>query len=166
MSCDVKFKWFLPKDTTKPWILLYVNGTHSHPPPPPIKIPSEILSGILKALQRINDPDETFGEFSSRGVIGNYSLINIASFIQHPYVRELCQQFQGKSFAEIHASLGNADRIRWIIKKSKILHYPSGSSRLGVLYEWQIRHKGQDDAVSTAKTSSLILDYWSINHAL
>ena len=63
LSCEAKFKWFLPKDIAFPWILLHVSGIHSHPPPPPVKIPSHILSGILLAIRKMNEPDTIFGKF-------------------------------------------------------------------------------------------------------
>ena len=45
-----------------PYIQFTSHGTHSHPPPPPNKPPTEIVQDILEVIHRMRDPDLTLGK--------------------------------------------------------------------------------------------------------
>jgi hypothetical protein len=63
-------------------------------------------------------------------------------------MKDFLQEYKGKSLSDIHVSLANFDVFRHLIRKHNIIHYPLGSSRLAVAYEYQGKHKNKEDQVS------------------
>jgi len=48
-----------------PWILLYSEGSHNHPPPPPVKIPQQIQGELRNILDRLKEPNITYGKITT-----------------------------------------------------------------------------------------------------
>lgn len=50
-GCDVKFHWLIPQDLKQcPYLVFISYGTHTHPPPPPEKLPKDIVNDLWKLI--------------------------------------------------------------------------------------------------------------------
>lgn len=50
-DCDVKFHWLIPQDLKNcPYLVFISYGTHTHPPPPPDKLPKDIVNDLTKLI--------------------------------------------------------------------------------------------------------------------
>ena len=63
-------------------------------------------------------------------------------------MRRFIREYNGHTLAQLHSSLANSDILRNIIRKHRVIHYPLGSARLAVAYEWQTKHQDPDNQVS------------------
>lgn len=60
ISCQVKFEYIVPLDINKtPFVIFLSKGIHTHQPPPPIKTPIEILTGVIQVIKRLATPTMT-----------------------------------------------------------------------------------------------------------
>jgi hypothetical protein len=56
-------------------------------------------------------------------------------------VQEFYQRFEGKSFADIHPSLSNEDKISALIQRQRLLLYPHGQDINGVAWRWSYEER-------------------------
>jgi hypothetical protein len=116
--CDVIFNALIPVDISQcPYILFISHGVHKHPPPPPTKPPERILQAVKQMIQQIQD-----------------SSLTTAQFLRSPQLEAFCQQYNASTFAEIHSSFCNKDRITAIIQKQQLLSYPNGQDINGLIF--------------------------------
>jgi hypothetical protein len=62
-------------------------------------------------------------------------------------VKDFCAQYKKSTLQQIHVGFAHQDRIAALIRKHRAIHYPLGSARLGVAYEYSMRHKNNPDGV-------------------
>ena len=54
-SCNVKFHFYIPQNLEQsPYVILVSTGIHTHPPPPPVKPPSQIVRALVTVIQQMN----------------------------------------------------------------------------------------------------------------
>ncbi|KAJ5316796.1 hypothetical protein N7508_001304 [Penicillium antarcticum] len=122
IGCKVQYHWLVPVNlTTTPFYAFLSIGIHSHPPPPPAKPPQAILLDLIKVIRSME--------------IRNLTPV---AFLMSPELKAFCAQFNALSLNEIHGSLGNMGRIAAIIQKERLLAYPQGQGKNGLLFQWQI----------------------------
>lgn len=63
----------------------------------------------------------------------------------------------------MHKSLVNLDKIEALIMKHRALIYPYGQDIAAVEYEYRMRHKDREDAVSI---SNVLITYYTCIHNL
>ena len=113
MSCDVKFYFFTPTfnsdgipSTKNIAILCY--GEHTHPPPPPRKIPQNVKDNLIRVVQAFGAAEAT-----ARKIIASPLL---------PIV------FNGKTtLAEEHIALTNHSAVNHIIRRERLRRHPLGT---------------------------------------
>jgi hypothetical protein len=116
-DCHVKFYFIVPhfqngKPSTNKMALISF-GEHSHPPPPPRKIPATVKETFSK----------TFHEFGLNEVTTRRLLAS-------PMLPVL---IDGKpSLSSHHIALANMDAVNHLIRKERMRAYPSGTDILGV----------------------------------
>ena len=119
MDCKCVMHVFIPKITNgKPiskYMAIICFGEHSHPPPPPIKIPSDIKEQLLRVIK-------TFGndEATARRLI-------ISSIL--PMILN-----DEKSLTREHIALANHDIINTLIRKERVKEYPWGTTFQGAQF--------------------------------
>jgi len=116
-DCDVKFYFIMPvfkngkASTNKMALISY--GEHSHPPPPPRKIPATVKNTYGKVFREFG-----LSEVTARRLIASPML---------PILLD------GKSnLTTQHISLTNMDAINHLIRKERLREYPNGTDILGV----------------------------------
>ena len=145
-DCGVKFIRIVPVDRALyPYIIWVSVGTHTHPPPAINKTPKDIRQGLLDIIQRINDPCLTRSRLIK--YITRVLLIHSDSLLKNPLIRDFCQQYNGLSLQDVHASLTNQDKIDALIYKQRVLNCPYGQQIAAVEYEFRLRHQNKHDQV-------------------
>ncbi|PKC54668.1 hypothetical protein RhiirA1_447023 [Rhizophagus irregularis] len=116
-SCSVQFIKIIPHDITKcPFVALICIGVHNHPPPPPERTPSGIKNNLQILIEQAINQDDTT---TSRSILSG-------NLIKAYFNKEI--------LAEIHVSLNNIDKLRYLVGKAyKILH-PFGQGVMGVYH--------------------------------
>jgi hypothetical protein len=116
LQCEVKFHFYTPlfinrkASTNKMAIICY--GEHTHPPPPPRKIPAAVKEKFLKAISAFG-----VGEATARRLLASPIL---------PIM------LNGKtSFEQEHVALANQDVINYLIHKERIKEFPWGTDFQG-----------------------------------
>jgi hypothetical protein len=117
LKCDVKYHFFTPlfvngqASTNKMAIICY--GEHTHPPPPPRKIPAATKEKFIKAVRAFG-----VGEATARRLLASPML---------PIM------LNGKtSFEQEHVALANQDVINYLIRKERIKEFPWGTDFQGM----------------------------------
>ena len=118
--CDVKFYFVVPiftdgkPSTNKMAIISF--GQHSHPPPPPRKIPANVKTEFVKV----------FREFGS-------SDITARKLLASPLLPAM---LDGKTtLSTHHIALANMDAVNHLIRKERLREYPNGTDILGVQHQ-------------------------------
>jgi hypothetical protein len=118
LKCEVKFHFFTPvftngqPSTNKMAIVCY--GKHTHPPPPPRKIPGDVKERFLKAVHAFG-----VGEATARRLMASPVL---------PIM------LNGKTtFEKEHVALANQDVINYLIRKERIKEFPWGTDFQGTI---------------------------------
>jgi hypothetical protein len=146
-TCQVKFEIFKPLDQEAyPYLIWVSTGIHTHPPPPPIKIPIQYCTEIFSILRRINNPTLTTGK-CIRNAFKIYSKYILAGLLKHPDLQAFCQKYNGQTLSTIHKSFANQDKISAMITKWRVGFYPKGTSVPAVLHEFEVKHKNSPDQV-------------------
>ena len=121
MECDVKFYFFTPKfnddgkPTTKSMAVLSF-GEHTHPPPPPRKIPRLVKDELIKIVQRLGGATE----LTARRIIASPTLSIMLN---------------GKTaLSEEHIALSNQDAVNHLIRKERLKEHPWGTDFQGAQY--------------------------------
>ncbi|RIA79807.1 hypothetical protein C1645_839881 [Glomus cerebriforme] len=91
---------------------------HSHPTPPPCHVPTNICTRLQKLIHQAND--NTMDVTPTSIVTGN---------LIKPY-------FGTEYLADVHASLNNANRLRYYVDKIQKEIHPQGHGILGVVYNY------------------------------
>nr|XP_036574499.1 uncharacterized protein CTRU02_15524 [Colletotrichum truncatum]XP_036577385.1 uncharacterized protein CTRU02_12618 [Colletotrichum truncatum]XP_036580232.1 uncharacterized protein CTRU02_09877 [Colletotrichum truncatum]XP_036586904.1 uncharacterized protein CTRU02_03492 [Colletotrichum truncatum]KAF6780942.1 hypothetical protein CTRU02_15524 [Colletotrichum truncatum]KAF6784356.1 hypothetical protein CTRU02_12618 [Colletotrichum truncatum]KAF6788064.1 hypothetical protein CTRU02_09877 [Col len=121
ITCSVKWNFWVPLDLeATPVILLTSHGVHLHPPPPPVRAPAGIISGLQQVVQKINQPRT-----------------GLNAFLQSRELQEFCDTYNSQTITSVHQSLANTDFLRSIIRKQEAISFPAGCSRLAIWYEYQ-----------------------------
>jgi len=118
MTCEVKFHFFSPifnndgqPSTNHMAILSY--GEHTHPPPPPRKIPANVKDELIRVVKAFGAAEATARRL-------------IASPI-------LPIMLNGKTtLSQEHIALTNQDAVNHLIRKERLKEYPWGTDFLGV----------------------------------
>ncbi|RHZ76174.1 hypothetical protein Glove_202g111 [Diversispora epigaea] len=118
-TCNVKYSKLILLDIKKcPYMILVSRGIHSHPPPPPNRVPITICDRLKELIHQANDNT------------GDVTPIRIIS-------GNLIKTYFGTEYlAEVHASLNNADRLRYHVDKIQKEINPQGTGLLGVVYNY------------------------------
>lgn len=138
-SCDVRFSVFVPNlgEQNSNLILFTSHGKHAHVPPPPSKVPEDIIQDLHQVVEQARAPDITLGLFKHPM---NRFESNLA-LARFQYSWALKQYLTGKGVShvtELHPSLSNMDKIGLIIQKQKALWYPEGKSIAGLFLRYRI----------------------------
>ena len=119
MNAKSNFIFFLPvfannKPSTNSMVIISY-GKHTHPPPPPRKVPSAVQERLLKAVKGFGLIDAT-----------------ARRLIRSP---TLSIMLNGKSsFGHEHVSLVNQDVVNYFIRKERAREYPNGRDFYGAEY--------------------------------
>ncbi|CAG8513892.1 16332_t:CDS:2 [Dentiscutata heterogama] len=108
LNCNVQFIKLVPIDINKtPFVVLICKGIHTHPPSPPVNI----SSGIKVNLEcMIKDAIQTFERVTSKKLISS----------------NLLKAYFGKElFTEIHFSLNNLKKLRYLVNKVQQKQFPN-----------------------------------------
>jgi hypothetical protein len=89
-------------------------GEHTHPPPPPNKIPQLIKDEIVRAVKAYGVAEATARRLQQSPIL------NII--------------LNGKIMSETHISLTNLDAVNHLIKKERLKEFPGGTDYLGALH--------------------------------
>jgi hypothetical protein len=118
--CEVKFFFIVPvftdgkPSTNKMALVSY--GQHSHPPPPPRKIPANVKAEFIKVFREFGSSDVT-----ARKLLASPLLPAI---------------LDGKTtLSSHHIALANMDAVNHLIRKERLRDYPNGTSILGVQHQ-------------------------------
>lgn len=79
-SCSVIFHKYEPLDLDScPYVVMVVKNTHSHPPPPPHRVPSHLQEDLKKLIKSSND---LLNDSTSRKLIsGINKILLLISFL-------------------------------------------------------------------------------------
>ncbi|CAG8842037.1 30755_t:CDS:2, partial [Racocetra persica] len=115
--CSVRFIKIIPLDISScSFVALICIGTHNHPPPPPEKIPANVKNTLQTLIKQ---------------AINNNEALTAHSFITGNFIKA---SFNTEIFSQIHASLNNVDRLRYLVNKANKEIYPYGQSIMGIWY--------------------------------
>ncbi|UZO12218.1 uncharacterized protein OCT59_003766 [Rhizophagus irregularis] len=116
-SCSVQFIKIIPHDITKcPFVALICIGVHNHPPPPPERTPSGIKNNLQILIEQAINQDDTT---TSRSILSG-------NLIKAYFNKEI--------LAEIHVSLNNIDKLRYLVGKAYKTLHPFGQGVMGVYH--------------------------------
>ncbi|CAB4422151.1 unnamed protein product [Rhizophagus irregularis] len=116
--CQVRFIKFIPYDIVKcPFVALVCVGTHNHPPPAPERIPSGIKNNLESLITQAIQQDDNV---TSRSILsGNL----------------LSAYFNKETLAEVHVSLNNIDKLRYLVGKAYKTLHPFGQGVIGIYHD-------------------------------
>ncbi|PKY51330.1 hypothetical protein RhiirA4_546495 [Rhizophagus irregularis] len=124
--CQVRFYCITPLDLEKcPYIVIISKGVHAHPPPPPVKIPINLVEDLQSIMN-----DENLSNLTAR------------KFLTKP---TLLTYLNGLSLNSIHPSLNNQSKVNYLIAKEKRSKHPHGQNILGTVHEF-MKNKDLNDA--------------------
>lgn len=89
-------------------------GEHTHPPPPPRKIPQLIKDELIRAVKIYGVAEATARRLQQSPIL--------------PII------FDGKTLSETHISLTNLNAINHLIKKERLKEFPDGIDYLGAVH--------------------------------
>jgi len=118
LKCDVKYHFFTPlfvngkASTNKLAIICY--GEHTHPPPPPRKIPAAVKDKFVTAVRAFG-----VGEATARRLLAS------------PILPIMLNSKTG--FEQEHVALANQDVINYLIRKERIKEFPWGTDFQGMV---------------------------------
>ncbi|KAI2608990.1 uncharacterized protein GGS25DRAFT_479853 [Hypoxylon fragiforme] len=124
-SCNCRFEVIIPVDLDLiPYIAVVCTGIHCHPLPPPSKMKKDTMKRGMDLIASMKNPRLT-----------------AAMFLSNPAVKEW------KDLEKNHPSLNNLSTIRYMIRLSKMIHYPLGSSILAVQRKFELQRDSPDQYV-------------------
>ncbi|GBC31766.2 uncharacterized protein OCT59_013015 [Rhizophagus irregularis] len=116
-GCNVIFHKYEPLDLEScPYIVMVVKNTHSHPPPPPHRIPVHLQENVKNLIKNSND---LLNDTTPRKLISG------------PLIKAV---FGEIVLSDIHASMNNIDKLRNIVMKEQRLLHPHGQGIMGVVH--------------------------------
>lgn len=119
LTCGVKFHIFTPTfvngiPSTR-YMAIISYGSHTHPPPPAHRVPTQVKERILKVVKEFG-----VGEATARKLISSPIL---------PIM------LNGKtSLSQEHVALTNQDLVNHLIRKERVKEFPWGTDFQGVQY--------------------------------
>ncbi|EXX50481.1 hypothetical protein RirG_270430 [Rhizophagus irregularis DAOM 197198w] len=116
-KCKNKFYKIIPLDLKKtPYVILISKGIHTHHPPPPSNVPSDITEKLKKMIE-----------------VESEELVNITA--RKLISGNLIKATFGKEYLpQVHASLNNMDKLRRLVAKVQKAHHLYGQGILGLTY--------------------------------
>lgn len=103
----------------------------------------------------MNNPSLTVGKlFFLIYIEADLIMFTTASFLKGPLLEEFCRKHGKSSWGQVHATLNNLDRLRMTIYRENLIMFPAGQELQGVLFEWEKRHKDQEDVRIVSPTCS------------
>jgi hypothetical protein len=119
LPCSVKLHFFIPQfKNGKPSVnqmAIISYGKHTHPPPPPRKIPPAVRQKFIEIVQAFG-----VGEATARRLVAS---------------PVLAIMLNGKlDLSQEHITLANADVINYLIRKERIKEYPWGMDFQGAQF--------------------------------
>lgn len=117
MPCGVKFHIYKPtldsaNKATVPYIAVVSVGIHTHPPPPPSKIPEDVRQVVLSAIKAHGVNSITASRLMASNMLPRLLNNSISLNMEH-------------------ASLLNTDRVNSIIRRERMKENPAGTDFLG-----------------------------------
>lgn len=161
-TCNVEWRFYLPKLDLTPYIIMVSHGIHNHMPPPPESTPLEVISQLQEVLRASNRPPQTLRKWSSTGYRPITNLIAEA-WLRSNELQAFLASRGATTLSDLHPSLINHTRLSRLIQQNNLLHYPQGQARLGAAFEYETKHKGREDAVSLLVIYNRL---WTINGSL
>ncbi|RGB33580.1 hypothetical protein C1646_761569 [Rhizophagus diaphanus] len=138
--CQVRFIKFIPYDIVKcPFAALVCVGIHNHPPPASERIPFGIKNNLESLITQAIQQDDNV---TSRSILSILSLITQA--IQQDdnvTLRSilsgnlLSAYFNKETLAEVHVSLNNIDKLRYLVGKAYKTLHPFGQGVIGIYHD-------------------------------
>jgi hypothetical protein len=122
MPCKVKFHFFLPiydstGEPSTPHIAIVCVGNHTHPPPPPRKVPEATKLKIFSLI---------------RSAFPNTSEVTARKLIASPILPII---LNGKTYlSDEHITLANKGRLNHFIRKVREEDYPWGTDYQGAVH--------------------------------
>ncbi|CAB4436081.1 unnamed protein product [Rhizophagus irregularis] len=116
-SCLVQFIKIIPHNIAEcPFVALICIGVHNHPPPPPERTPAGIKNNLQSLIEQAIYQDDTT---TSRSILSG-NLIKA--------------YFNKDILAEVHVSLNNIDKLRYLIGKAYKNLHPFGQGVMGIYH--------------------------------
>ncbi|KAI2780986.1 hypothetical protein F4815DRAFT_468655 [Daldinia loculata] len=128
-KCDCRYQVFIPEDLDiMPYILVVCTGRHTHPIPPPDKLPETLRQEIWELITKTGT-----------------SKLTLPVFLTHPLVKEWLNNKDASHITAVHPTFANSSVLSNMFRKHRLLHWPTGSSLMAVqrLYEKQAGKPGQ-----------------------
>jgi hypothetical protein len=116
-----------------PYLVLVARGNHSHHPPFPTRLPSDIADDLRTALCQGDILAQTPRMLRIYRKYTHTILTPSGRFILSPEYQWLISKFGKDTLRAIHQSLNIEDRITAIIRAERIKKFPAGTSLLGML---------------------------------
>ena len=126
LECEVQFHFFTPiiqtddetgeKTQCTKYMAVISYGQHTHPPPPPIRIPHHIKEELVQAVRQFG----SLSDITARRLIASpiYSILT-----------------NGKPDLDSdHIALYNFDAVNNLLRKEKLKEFPWGTDLAGVQY--------------------------------
>ncbi|KAE8395153.1 hypothetical protein BDV23DRAFT_169155 [Aspergillus alliaceus] len=119
-KCLSQFDLYIPLQWNRfPFLLLITRLSHTHFPPPPLKLPLHIADEVIQAIQQQDTLDLT-----------------ARRFMLSPIFTNLYDRFGPSTLRTLHKCLNIEDRITALIRKQKLLSFPEGTHIAGILREY------------------------------
>jgi len=118
LSCDVKFHFYEPVfedngTASTNYMSIVSYGEHTHPPPPPRKIPAEVKSKVMEVIRQYGVADCTARPLLASPILP--IMMNGST-----------------SLGQEHIALTNQDAVNHLIRKERLKEYPWGTDFIGV----------------------------------
>jgi len=115
--CPVRFMKFIPDNIIDcPFVALVCVGVHNHPAPAPERTPTTIKSNLQSLIEQAIHEDSIV---TSRSLLSG-NLLKV--------------YFNKETLSEIHMSLNNIDKLRYLIGKAYKTSHPFGQGVMGIYH--------------------------------
>jgi len=125
LTCTCKFRIFEPIEEFRqvcPYVLVTIQGPHTHPIPLPTKTLTNVKEKIFGLLDNLA---EDLADMTPR------------RFIRHPtvkaYLRTMFEGVPCPTLSDLHISLANRSHLDAYILQAKEIYFPSGTGWKGVI---------------------------------
>ncbi|KAG8927110.1 hypothetical protein FRC02_008453 [Tulasnella sp. 418] len=122
--CPAKFSFYIPYDLEQhPFSVLVTTNPHSHPPPKRSKTP-RVYEDIFRAL--LVEEHWRIADATPR------RLQRSESFVRSLRAQLKWEGLRNPVLSDLHPSLGNDNRVAYLINQVKEIHFPDGTDWEGV----------------------------------
>ncbi|CAB5121880.1 unnamed protein product [Rhizophagus irregularis] len=118
---------------------MVVKNTHSHPPPPPHRIPVHLQENVKNLIKNSND------------LLNNTTPRKL---ISGPLIKAV---FEEIVLSDIHASMNNIDKLRNIVMKEQRLLHSYGQGIMGVVHAFNQNEANLRDYIQKINSGNVVI---------